>query len=88
MLIICIAQGVDAGILIQQNLYAGNMAGKNKFSLPFVVVRELTHQKKLLSMEISFQCVLPDYLTLAPRVTVCGHEVHTWVGQKYFYTFC
>ena len=38
MLIICILQGVDAGILIQQNLYAGNMAGKNKFSLPFVVV--------------------------------------------------
>merc|ERR1712012_1425175 len=38
MLIICIAQGVDAGILIQQNLYAGNMAGKNKFSLPFVVL--------------------------------------------------
>ena len=41
MLIICIAQGVDAGILIQQNLYAGNMAGKNKFSLPFVVVSDL-----------------------------------------------
>ena len=37
MLIVCIIQGVDAGILIQQNLYAGNMAGKNKFSLPFVV---------------------------------------------------
>ena len=43
MLIICIAQGVDAGILIQQNLYAGNMAGKNKFSLPFVVVSNLKH---------------------------------------------
>ena len=43
MLIICIAQGVDAGILIQQNLYAGNMAGKNKFSLPFVVVSDLKH---------------------------------------------
>ena len=38
MLVICIVQGIDAGILIQQNLYAGNMAGKNKFSMPFVVL--------------------------------------------------
>merc|ERR1712062_325882 len=38
MLVNCIAQGIDAGILIQQNLYAGNMDGKNKFSLPFVVL--------------------------------------------------
>eukprot|EP00493_Phyllostaurus_siculus_P023047 UN23381 len=30
----CLAQGVDAGILIQANLYAGNMAGKQKFSCP------------------------------------------------------
>ena len=34
----CILQGVDAGILIQANLYAGNMAGKNKFSKPFVLL--------------------------------------------------
>ena len=34
----CILQGIDAGILIQANLYAGNMAGKNKFSLPFVAL--------------------------------------------------
>merc|ERR1712156_722348 len=26
------------GILIQQNLYAGNMEGKNKYSLPFVAL--------------------------------------------------
>ena len=38
MLVICIVQGIDAGILIQQNLYAGNMAGKNKFSIPFVIL--------------------------------------------------
>ena len=38
LLIICVIQGVDAGILIQQNLYAGNMAGKKKFSLPFVAL--------------------------------------------------
>lgn len=38
MLVNCIVQGIDAGILIQQNLYAGNMDGKNKFSLPFVVL--------------------------------------------------
>ena len=36
MLANCVIQGVDAGILIQQNLYAGNMEGKNKYSLPFV----------------------------------------------------
>ena len=34
----CLTQGVDAGILIQQNLYAGNMAGKQKFSVPFVLL--------------------------------------------------
>jgi len=34
----CILQGIVAGILIQQNLYAGNMAGKNKFSVPFVLL--------------------------------------------------
>ena len=36
MLVNCVIQGLDAGILIQQNLYAGNMEGKNKYSLPFV----------------------------------------------------
>jgi len=34
----CLLQGVDAGILIQQNLYAGNMEGKQKFSMPFVLL--------------------------------------------------
>jgi len=34
----CVLQGIDAGILIQQNLYAGNKAGKNKFSIPFVLL--------------------------------------------------
>ena len=34
----CVLQGVDAGILIQANLYAGNMAGKSKFSKPFVLL--------------------------------------------------
>eukprot|EP00240_Pyramimonas_obovata_P000862 CAMPEP_0118927960 /NCGR_PEP_ID=MMETSP1169-20130426/5323_1 /TAXON_ID=36882 /ORGANISM="Pyramimonas obovata, Strain CCMP722" /LENGTH=574 /DNA_ID=CAMNT_0006869843 /DNA_START=228 /DNA_END=1952 /DNA_ORIENTATION=+ len=38
ILVNCILQGVDAGILIQQNLYAGNMAGKQRFSLPFVLL--------------------------------------------------
>ena len=38
ILINCIAQGVDAGILIQANLYAGNMDGKNKYSIPFVIL--------------------------------------------------
>jgi len=36
--IICMLQGVDAGILIQQNLYAGNAAGKKMWSLPFVLL--------------------------------------------------
>merc|ERR1711865_468742 len=34
----CVLQGIDAGILIQQNLYAGNMAGKQKFSMPFLLL--------------------------------------------------
>jgi len=38
ILINCILQGVDAGILIQQNLYGGNLAGKTKFSLPFAIL--------------------------------------------------
>lgn len=38
LLINCLLQGVDAGILIQANLYAGNMEGKQKFSMPFVLL--------------------------------------------------
>ena len=38
ILLNCVIQGVDAGILIQANLYAGNAAGKKKFSLPFVLL--------------------------------------------------
>ena len=38
ILVICIAQGIDAGILIQQNLYAGNIKGKTMFSIPFVIL--------------------------------------------------
>jgi len=38
LLVNCVLQGVDAGILIQQNLYGGNMAGKQRFSLPFVIL--------------------------------------------------
>jgi len=38
VLINCVVQGVDAGILIQQNLYGGNMEGKQTYSLPFVVL--------------------------------------------------
>jgi len=38
ILINCTLQGIDAGILIQANLYAGNMEGKNKFSKPFVLL--------------------------------------------------
>ena len=37
MLVNCVLQGVDAGIPIQQNLYAGNIAGKKKFSKPIVL---------------------------------------------------
>ncbi|CAB9524971.1 expressed unknown protein [Seminavis robusta] len=38
MLVNCFLQAVDAGILIQQNLYAGNMKGKTMFSVPFVIL--------------------------------------------------
>eukprot|EP00440_Ansanella_granifera_P058569 gb/GFBE01063479.1/.p1 GENE.gb/GFBE01063479.1/~~gb/GFBE01063479.1/.p1 ORF type:complete len:519 (+),score=126.52 gb/GFBE01063479.1/:1-1557(+) len=38
LLMNCLAQGIDAGILIQSNLYAGNMKGKQIFSLPFVIL--------------------------------------------------
>jgi hypothetical protein len=38
LLVSCLLQGVDAGILIQQNLYAGNIEGKMKFSKPFVLL--------------------------------------------------
>ena len=66
MLIICILQGVDAGILIQQNLYAGNMAGKNKFSLPFVVVRNSIHVLMIDSILI---------ISIGPKDSIsnCGH---------------
>lgn len=38
ILINCILQGVDAGILIQANLYAGNAAGKKFWSIPFLLM--------------------------------------------------
>ena len=34
----CILQGIDAGVLIQTALYEGDMARKNKWSLPFVIL--------------------------------------------------
>ena len=34
----CVLQGIDAGVLIQTALYKGDMAGKNKWSLPFVIM--------------------------------------------------
>ena len=38
ILVNCVLQGIDAGILIQANLYAGNMEGKNNFCKPFVLL--------------------------------------------------
>jgi len=34
----CVLQGIDAGVLIQTALYEGDMARKNKWSLPFVIL--------------------------------------------------
>jgi hypothetical protein len=34
----CILQGIDAGIFIQTALYKGDMASKNKWSIPFVLL--------------------------------------------------
>jgi hypothetical protein len=36
--VLCVLQGIDAGILIQTALYTGNMAAKTKFSIPFVLM--------------------------------------------------
>jgi hypothetical protein len=38
ILALCVAQGIDAGVLIQESLYKGDMDGKNKFSIPFVLM--------------------------------------------------
>lgn len=38
ILVNCILQGVVAGVLIQTALYKGDMAGKNKWSIPFVIL--------------------------------------------------
>lgn len=34
----CVLQGIDAGVLIQSALYEGDMARKNKWSIPFVLL--------------------------------------------------
>lgn len=34
----CVLQGIDAGILIQTALYKGDMAGKTRWSIPFVLL--------------------------------------------------
>jgi hypothetical protein len=34
----CVAQGVDAGVLIQTALYKRDMAGKTRYSIPFVLL--------------------------------------------------
>jgi len=34
----CVLQGIDAGVLLQSALYEGDMARKNKWSIPFVVL--------------------------------------------------
>jgi hypothetical protein len=38
ILVNCVAQGVDAGLLIQTALYKGDMAGKMRWSIPFVLM--------------------------------------------------
>jgi hypothetical protein len=38
ILVNCVAQGIDAGILIQTALYKGDMAGKLRWSIPFVML--------------------------------------------------
>ena len=38
ILINCVAQGVDAGVLIQTALYKGDLAGKTRWSIPFVLL--------------------------------------------------
>lgn len=38
ILVNCILQGIDAGVLIQTALYKGDMMGKNRWSIPFVVL--------------------------------------------------
>ena len=68
MFIICLLQGVDAGILIQQNLYAGNMKGKNMFSLPFVLGRNSIHLS-LCSTLISLGCQTCSILGIVGKPT-------------------
>ena len=34
----CILQGIDAGVLIQTALYKGDMASKNKWTIPFILL--------------------------------------------------
>jgi hypothetical protein len=38
ILLNCILQGIDAGLLIQTALYKGDMAGKARWSIPFVLL--------------------------------------------------
>ena len=38
ILVNCVLQGIDAGVLIQSALYEGDMARKNKWSIPFVLL--------------------------------------------------
>jgi hypothetical protein len=38
ILVNCILQGIDAGVLIQTALYKGDMAGKTRWSIPFVLL--------------------------------------------------
>lgn len=52
---ICVAQGIIAGILIQGALYRRDMAGKKRFSLPFVIMF------MALAIDLGFS---PDYSSL------------------------
>jgi len=38
ILVNCVVQGIDAGVLIQTALYEGDMERKNKWSIPFVIL--------------------------------------------------
>jgi hypothetical protein len=73
ILVNCVLQGIDAGVLIQTALYKGDMAGKNRWSKPFVLLfLALAIEIGMGSGGLAWFSVLGAFLIILGQKTVFG----------------
>jgi hypothetical protein len=85
ILVNCVLQGIDAGVLIQTALYKGDMAGKNRWSKPFVLLfLALAIEIGMGSGGLAWFSVLGAFLIILGQKTVFGDRKRGdyWMENK------